>query len=192
MSSCYPKVPNTKINWLKLASILAGVTFISLFTACGFQSAKPLHLDESFQPIQFSARDPLEVTLKRQLLKHGISLFDTSFKKNQNSSTSSSAKSRIVLSNISRQQRNYSVSLDGKNAEYLLILSADVLWKTSNDKSPDNTLFQERLNAETIIYGNPANPSAELSEIRQARKLLRQQFSRDIIALIRSNSLQHQ
>ena len=190
MSSCNHKVPLTKISWLKLAGVVTGSAFISLFTACGFQSAKPLHLDESFQPIQFSAHDPLEVTLKRELLKRGISVFDTSFKKNQNASTS--AKSQIILSNISRQQRNNSVSLDGRNAEYLLILSADVVWKKSSGKvTPDNTLFQERINAETIIYANPANPSAELSEIRQARKLLRQKLSRDIIALVRSNSLQH-
>lgn len=145
---------------------------------CGFQPINSLSVNQHLQPVELKAIDSLSVATKRALQSNGVKVRDTAFKKVEEGS----AKTRLTIKNIDWQQRNHSVSFSGKNAEYLLILSAEVAWHTL--EVPASVLFDEELSLESIVYANPSNPGAERSEIRAGKKLLEQQLAQEIMMLM--------
>ncbi len=194
-----------RLHVLYAVRIAVALVLSILLAGCGFQSVKPLQLASEWQPIELSAHDSLEVTFKRELLARKIAIADTTFNSknygDNNAVKASTPQSKISINNIQRQQRNNSVSLGGKNAEFLLILTADFVWRELNvslsdgefDESAndDNVLLRRRLSAETIIYSNPSNPGAERSEVRRAQQLLEKKLSQEFISIMAGQLVVH-
>jgi len=162
-------------------------------TGCGLQQTAPLQVNQALQPIAINANDSLSNTLKRELQRAGIQVIDTSFSDRPSTETKQ-AKSQLRLTQITRQKRNYSVSFSGRNAEHLLTLGATIEWQSLNDHDLDQqrlgqqytqTLIGEtRVSDEAIVYTNPANPTAEQSELSKNQQLLERKLSQTIILLI--------
>ena len=167
--------------------LIHALLLTALLNGCGFQPAKPLALNQDLQPVLLNARDPLVVTLKRTLQSRGVEVLDSAFDRSAESK-SSAAKTRLVIKNIDREKRNYSVSFSGKNAEFLLVLKADVSWSELANKENDTVreFFKKSMEVETVIYANPSNPGAERSEIRATERLLEQRLCEDILLLMSS------
>ena len=150
-----------------------------LLPSCGFQPTQPLNIDDARLPIFVSSLESLNRGLKRRLEQQQLSTHRITI-----------AKSTIEFENISLTERDYSVSSDGRNAEYEMELQAIVIWRNADDStaSAKNPYLRSRVSAETTFLSNPLNPSAEAAERNRIRQFLEEQLVDQTLELLAINT----
>ena len=142
---------------------------------CGFQPLLPLNNESGFSPIYLDARDSLSREIKRELEK-----------RNAFTASAITAASELLLSDYRLDERNFSVTSDGRNAEYLLIMTVQATWRRSQMDEQGvvqrEVLLRQAFSEEATFTGNPLNPSAEGAERKQVRERLETRLAEAIIA----------
>lgn len=163
---------------------LFSLATVALLSGCGFQPVQPLTVDEARLPIFISPIESLDRALMRQLSQQQMSTH-----------RKTTARSTIEFKNVSFSERDFSVSSDGRNAEYEIVLEATVVWQrvkpnTSSTSSnsgathPKTLYLKSPLRAETTFLSNPLNPSAEAAERNRIRQLLEEQLVEQTLELM--------
>ena len=167
------RVNHQRHNAVRMSLKLSAATaLLCLLGACGFQLSKPISVGDEYQPVFVDDRS----TLDRELLR--------ALQSRQYATTRlGSAKSRLSFEKVDLEERDFSITSTGRNAEYLLILSAELRWVTTGQSPEDETgireilLLNETLRAETTFASNPFNPSAEAAE----RKLMQRRLEKRLV-----------
>lgn len=160
--------------------LLAPFLFI---TSCGYQLQPVMQFNDELQPIYVGGELQLSTALRRALKRQAIAITDSPSK----------AKSIVTLSNINTENRSYSLSSDGRNAELLVIAKATVQWRRKNasssstpSNSEDSTLVTAtELSAESIRLLNPNQLNAQQQESTLVSDELRSALVEKVLNLMR-------
>lgn len=193
------KVPQpAPIKQQQLGNLPLAILALLLFVlgGCGYQLQKPLTIANHLQPVYVEGELQLRTDLRRALKRHAIAV----------TNQANTAKSRILLSDVETQTRDYSLSRDGRNAELLYISTVTVEWQRSrlpgnhqpttnndakttsynaNTQSRTELLPATPLIAESIQIQNPDQLNAQQQEQLQVSKELRSQLIEKILRLLR-------
>ena len=157
----------------KSARLLAYALFMVLalsISACGFQPTSSLRAnsDSQWTPIYLKPRSALDYKIQRALQAEGV------YTRSQ-----TGAKSTLTLSDIKMEQRDLTITSDGRNAELVLILSASAEWLTSQkDLAP---LLNASFSFESSFAANPSNPSAASAEARRIQEQLESRLVNEVL-----------
>lgn len=164
----------------------------TLLSSCGYQLQKPLSIEAQAQPVYVEGSLLLSIQLKRELIANNIHV----------SNDRHSAKSIISIHSINYDNRSFSVSKDGHDAEIQRNLSAEVKWVYKNNPAGASALTavhasdessDERrtilpytvVSAEIVQVQNPDNKAAQQQESELLLRELHAEIITKTISLIR-------
>lgn len=157
---------NSNKKWFGIQALL-----ILLVASCGYQLQKPLIIDDELQPIYISGDLLLSRALKRKLQEQQIVI----------ANYTSNARSFIRIQLIKQDERELSVSHDGRTAEFIRRISAQLEWRSGEIR-----LLEVPIHVQVIQSSNPDNQAAQQAEADLLTNELQHQIIEIALHRIRS------
>ncbi|MGB5324210.1 MAG: hypothetical protein WBN40_02135 [Pseudomonadales bacterium] len=143
---------------------------------CGYQLQKPLLLQQGWQPLFLDADINLQRVLRNELAKSNIAI----------TRSRKQAGSVLTLRASDIAVRGISISFDGRDAELLRSIDAELAWRDASGQA----LAQAQLHSEQTQLASPERRAAQQREAARLDELLREKLVQQAIALLQHTAAQ--